>query len=462
MRFKYFVIFLMGLAACSQPPREIPQWNMGDPSEEPAQTPSADPSAEPSAEPSQNPQPPQREYPETDRVTLTSCTADDCGISAVYTLDDAAGYAYGLYWTNGSQEYRQAGPAEKDGRIFQLIPAALLNHDDTWSVRVYLSKDGEEVFSPAREVTLLPAPEPIQLEWKRLTKGVLPEAIQLYETTSPVNGRNFHAWYAVADLSAVDVKVNVPTEAQTIEDQAAANKKCIVLINGGYFYNGRHTGLAVVDGRQTGSVPSVRGSLRSGDPEYNEMYTVTRGLFGVDAAGKPAVCWAGSANSQSWYYDRPLPSVRGENKYGPVSTVSPDVPLNWTPVQALSAGPVLLKNGQILVNFNETDKGTEYYLNNVEIMPYDIYGPGSICDRTAVGCLEDGRVVFFICDGRISDSPGLNLQELARVLLGIGCTDAVNFDGGGSTGMMVGTLHIGDQTAEKSRKVVSTIGFYRK
>lgn len=33
------------------------------------------------------------------------------------------------------------------------------------------------------------------------------------------------------------------------------------MINGGYFYNGRHTGISVVDGETAGTIPAVRGSL---------------------------------------------------------------------------------------------------------------------------------------------------------------------------------------------------------
>ncbi|MDE6623117.1 MAG: phosphodiester glycosidase family protein, partial [Alistipes sp.] len=71
-----------------------------------------------------------------------------------------------------------------------------------------------------------------------------------------------------------------------------------------------------------------------------------------------------------------------------------------------------------------------------------------------------GRIVLFICDSRISESPGANLPELARILRGIGCVEAVNFDGGGSTGMMVGSEHLNDQTPN-NRPVVSTIGFFK-
>ena len=94
-------------------------------------------------------------------------------------------------------------------------------------------------------------------------------------------------------------------------------------------------------------------------------------------------------------------------------------------------------------------------------MPYDIFGEDVICDRTALGYTQDGKIVFFICDGRILESRGANLLELANILKGLGCVSAVNFDGGGSTGMMIGGTHINDQTPN-NRPVVSTLGVFKK
>ena len=54
--------------------------------------------------------------------------------------------------------------------------------------------------------------------------------------------------------------------------------------------------------------------------------------------------------------------------------------------------------------------------------------------RTAVGVKADGTCVFYTVDGRQSGySEGLSLTELARRLLSLGCVEAVNLDGGGST-----------------------------
>lgn len=54
--------------------------------------------------------------------------------------------------------------------------------------------------------------------------------------------------------------------------------------------------------------------------------------------------------------------------------------------------------------------------------------------RTAVGIKEDGNVVFYVLDGRqIGYSYGAKQSTVAKRLSELGCVDALNLDGGGST-----------------------------
>lgn len=57
----------------------------------------------------------------------------------------------------------------------------------------------------------------------------------------------------------------------------------------------------------------------------------------------------------------------------------------------------------------------------------------SVNPRTALGVKADGSIVLLAVDGRQSSSAGLNLPDLANYMLSIGCVDAYNLDGGGST-----------------------------
>lgn len=54
--------------------------------------------------------------------------------------------------------------------------------------------------------------------------------------------------------------------------------------------------------------------------------------------------------------------------------------------------------------------------------------------RTAVGIKADGSVVLIVVDGRQSnESNGASLGDLALIMRELGCTDAINLDGGGSS-----------------------------
>ena len=58
-------------------------------------------------------------------------------------------------------------------------------------------------------------------------------------------------------------------------------------------------------------------------------------------------------------------------------------------------------------------------------------------NRTAVGIREDGTMLLIVADGRHKEAEGLSLTELQQILRWLGCRDALNLDGGGSTTMFV-------------------------
>ena len=59
--------------------------------------------------------------------------------------------------------------------------------------------------------------------------------------------------------------------------------------------------------------------------------------------------------------------------------------------------------------------------------------------RTAVGLSEDGKLLYIlVAEGeRKSQSEGLSYQQCARILKKMGCSDALEFDGGGSTQLCI-------------------------
>ena len=459
MKKLLFILTLFCVVCCApEAPKEIPQWGNHNQTEK-DKTDTVTP-------PTPTPPEPVDTLEYSADLSISSIAADFCGIAVKYSINTtvAKGDEYGLFYEGAY--YPAPAEAAEGETVMQVIP--MPKQSSQASVNVFWTSGGKTVYSEASNVDVPAQPGAITLSWEKLSLG-LPSAIEVYHTSSQVDGKNFQAWYAVADISAVDVKIKVPSSAATLENQAAGDSKTLILVNGGYFYNGKHTGHAVVNGSQLNPVPSVRGSLRTTSPEYNVMYYVTRGTFALDNSGQPSVTWAGTDNQNSThYFDIPLASVCGEARYTQVNAGFPAAELPLKPTNAVGAGPVLIYDGQIPFNFTETEKGDEYYRNNFEIMPYDIFGPGSLADRTAVGILEDGRLLLFCCDGRIKSSTGLDLLQLSRVLLGLGCKYALNLDGGGSTAFWVsgsGRLNSLEKNMNgdtENRPVVSTIGFYSK
>lgn len=58
--------------------------------------------------------------------------------------------------------------------------------------------------------------------------------------------------------------------------------------------------------------------------------------------------------------------------------------------------------------------------------------------RTAAGVSKDGSTLYLVTvDGRRPTDAGMTLPELAKVMMQLGAYDAMNFDGGGSTTMVI-------------------------
>lgn len=358
------------------------------------------------------------------------------------------------------------------GEMMGVVPNLMLDYDTDYYFRLYIKQKGVVYYSNEVRCALKEEYEPIHLSWQKMNIPGLHKDITAYTTVSKLSGRNFQAWYAIADMSKGNLKIraNHPKNAQTVTSQAASlGSKCQVLINCGYFYyegsQAMNIGTSIVNGVQNGSIFSFAGSLSDSEPEEcKTQYKVTRGVFGADAAGVPAVKWMGCISyNQNYYYDLPLLSIKGETKLQAPSATNPTVPSDWEPVELVTAGPVLLKDGKIPFDFTRTSKGDSYFLSNYEMITYDVFtdttGDDWRCDRSAVGITNDGKIIIFACEGRTpSLSCGANLDEVARILKDLGCVEALNFDGGGSTKLYVG----GQSFSNNNRAVVTTVGIFEK
>jgi hypothetical protein len=102
---------------------------------------------------------------------------------------------------------------------------------------------------------------------------------------------------------------------------------------------------------------------------------------------------------------------------------------------AVAGGPRLLRDGRVDLDRAADDlAGTAPPVTFSQDETYD----QNRLPRLGVGRRPDGALVFAALDGRdVGRAPGFTLGGLARLLAAVGCTDAVNLDGGSSKRMVV-------------------------
>ncbi len=122
---------------------------------------------------------------------------------------------------------------------------------------------------------------------------------------------------------------------------------------------------------------------------------------------------------------------------------------DWAAMDHIVGGtPVLVQNGKVITDFS-TEKTRLPFLT-------DRYA------RTAIGILKNKQWIFVVVDGRQPDlSVGMTMNELAEFMVNLGCIEAMNFDGGGSSTMVIGQKIInnpyGDEDEDEGKKSVRRV-----
>ena len=116
--------------------------------------------------------------------------------------------------------------------------------------------------------------------------------------------------------------------------------------------------------------------------------------------------------------EKNLNSIKDAKRFKLNVKINPE----WQDVNhIISGGPYLIKNGDIYVDMTAQKLGSI----------------GGRNPRTAIGYTRDNHLIMLTADGREGSSIGLTLVELANLMKELGCVNAMNLDGGGSTVMFV-------------------------
>ena len=297
-----------------------------------------------------------------------------------------------------------------------------------------------------------PNPEVVALGWINVMDayGTLPEHISVYRSPETLEGQKAVAYIAVEDLSKASFGVwgisdpklsGSEDDLKTPSDVYKDKNYPAIVVNGGYFYSDSGTNYASSLAVSEGTLLSPNINYASQD--WVTIYYPTRAAFVEHKDGSIEACWTYFANSGHFMYQSPAENSWEEDPLDVPSATFPSEGAEFEAVNGIGGGPVLLKGGAV------KNTGAEELFSETTDVGYGISNP-----RTAIGKTDGGKLVLFVCEGRqMTDGvAGLTTAEVADILKSLGCTEAINLDGGGSSCMLVNgkeTIKVSDGSQRK-------------
>jgi hypothetical protein len=287
--------------------------------------------------------------------------------------------------------------------------------------------------------------------WKMNTTltANFPSNVQLYVFDSVWGGRQTRAFCFAYESSNTSIEFK-PVMAATATAPASFVQQepgvVYACINGGYFGSNQSFSLVRHDG--VTRAPNIKSLSRPFG-----FYYPTRAAFGILPTGAPSVGWIyhiGSGNDNIYRYPTPSPNDVNQSPLQVPDENFPTGGAPWNTTSAIGGSPMLVYNNEVRI----TDKEELIVIDN-----------GSPRPRSGIGHTTGGIVLLVAVQGDnfVSGYSGLSIPEFASMMKELGCSFAMNLDGGGSTSLLVG----GTQTVKPSatgveRPVVSVLMIKKK
>jgi len=271
-----------------------------------------------------------------------------------------------------------------------------------------------------------------QFHWKKVDSayGPLPSSMHVYRSDDSLHGFPSVAYYVSARLKDKHLQFTSTTglgKRFTPAQYYQLEQNPLLVVNCAFFslYTNDTYSLVVKDGRMVAyNVTSLHGT----GPDSVLYYYPTRGAIGIDRKRRADVAWTFTDTSRRWPYAfEEMPVIAKGTDTIPTIYDLNDIEWKWWKMRtAVGGGPVLIHDGKIRITNGEE-----------QLFP-DAGRDGEHLPRTAMGYTRDGRFIVLVIQGRTPGiAAGATLAEEAQLLLELGCYEALNLDGGGSSCMLV-------------------------
>ncbi len=311
----------------------------------------------------------------------------------------------------------------------------------------------------------IPAVSQAQVKWINVDTAFapLPSTIQVFKMTDSLDGKPFIAYYVKAKLKAKELHFTTDTTLSrrlTPLKFYEKNNQPLVVVNCTFFNFDKNQNLNVVikDGKLVGY--NIHTIPMRGKDTFQYRHPLGSAL-GIDKKRNADVAWALTDSSKKFAYVSQLPMGKAikDSVLHPSFLYIKDNSTNyfqdnsfvghrhkkmnfkkWKMKTAVGGGPVLVQNGQIKITNEEEIKFTGKAINDKH-------------PRTCMGYTNDGYLIIMVIQGRFPGiAEGATLEQEAKLLINLGCVEALNLDGGGSSCMLVNgkeTIKTSDKEGER-------------
>ena len=264
--------------------------------------------------------------------------------------------------------------------------------------------------------------------------GALPKDFHVYKTTDTIDGKPNIAYYAIAPLKNRRLQFTTDTSLGRRLTPASffeKNNKALLVVNGTFFSFETNQNLNIVIKNKKIVSYNVRRVRQKTDTSKFENQNIVRGGIGISKNRNADIAWL-VADSTSNYVRAWQSAFTNGNDTANNAVGSK----KWKMQTAIAGGPVLVQNNTLSIS-NEQER---------------MFAGKAILDkhpRTVIGYTSDNKLIVMVIQGRTPGiAEGATLTQSAKLMVDLGCVEALNLDGGGSSCMLIN----GKQTITPSDK----------
>lgn len=291
-----------------------------------------------------------------------------------------------------------------------------------------------------------------QLKWQNVDSlyQPLPASVHIYFTDTPIDSGKFRAYYLIADLKDKKLEFSVDTSRDRRLTPSAfyeRNDKALVVVNTTFFSFETNRSLNVVI--KDGKVVAYNQHTIPGRGKDTLTYRHTlSSAIGISKKRKADIAWLYTDTSllRAHAIQFPFTVIKDSSQQFTYEFVRKATDImstrylyEWKMQTAAGGGPALVQNGEIKITNNEELKFAGKAINDKH-------------PRTAMGYTKDGKLIILVIEGRNKNAGGATLTQEAQIFKELGCQEALNLDGGGSSCMLVNgkeTIKVSDAAGQR-------------